>query len=146
MSTGLSGLLITDQISEDSGVTWKTIICLTNSTITGGSASTSTVTRCGTNTTTTNNATTVSGEGEIRGDVASTEISYLRLQQLRDAGTIVQFKRQNTALNTIAVGEIDYAAFDALITEVTASAPADGVFTFTWSVTSTGPVDWNISS
>lgn len=146
MAKEISGVIVLNEVSTDGGATWRTIVCEDTSTITGSSASTEKKTKCGTFSTTSNNATTVSGSGVAVGDIDSGEISYQELQQLRDALTTVKFRRQNAASGTVGAGEITKASFDALITEVTETSSTEEAVSFTWAVTSTGVVDWGSES
>jgi hypothetical protein len=144
----LSGILVLNEISEDGGTTWKTIVCEDNSQISGTSASTEKKTKCKNFSTTSNNATTVTGSGVSVANIDADEISYKRLQFLRDQRQTVQFRRQNAADadKNIIAGELSYALFEALITEVTETANVEEVVQFNWAVTSTGDIDWGIES
>lgn len=143
----ISGLLMLDEISTDGGSTWKTIVCLSSSSITGSSASTEKKTRCGVFTTTSNNATTATGSGVAVADAESNEVTYQELQILRDAMTVIKYRRQNAAdvAQGITAGEITYSLFDARVTEVTETSNEEGAIEFTWTITSTGTVDWENS-
>jgi hypothetical protein len=146
MPTELQGGLVLNEISEDGGSTWKIIVCEDTSQISGTSAANETQTKCGTFTAVENNAVQVTGSGVAGGDLASNQVSYLRLQQLRDAKTKIKFRRQNSASGTITAGEITYALFDAYVTEATETAAEGEVIQFNWAVTSTGTIDWNPNS
>lgn len=142
----LSGILVLNQISEDDGATWRTIVCEDTSQISGTSASTEKKTKCENFTTTSNNATTVTGSGVAIGDTDADEMSYKRMQILRDSLTTVLFRRQNAAGNDLLAGELTYALFDALITEVTETSNNEESVQFNWAVSSTGDVDWGTES
>lgn len=142
MATELSGVLVLNQISLDDGINWRTIVCEDTSTINGSSASSEKKTKCGTFTATSNNATTVSGSGVAGAEIDPEEISYLEMQQIRDAGTTFLFRRQNSASGAISAGELTYALFDAKFTEVTETAATEETVQFTWAVSSTGTVTW----
>lgn len=148
MANEVSGVLVLNQISEDDGATWKTIICETESTISGTNSSSTTQTKCGPKTVVSTEPTTVSGSGVAQGNIAGTEMSYQRLQQLRYDGTTITFRRQNAADVSlgIAVGEVTYAYFDGLVTEVTETSNSTDATSFTWAVTSTGAVDFDVAS
>lgn len=148
MAQELSGVLILNQVSEDSGVTWKTIICETESTISGTNSSSTTQTKCGPKTVVSNEPTTVSGSGVAQGNLLPTEMSYQRMQQLRYARIPILFRRINSAevATGIIAGEISGATFPALVTEVTETANSTDAVSFTWTVTSTGDVDFWITS
>lgn len=142
----LSGRLILNQISVDDGVTWKTIVCEKDSTITGTSASTTEKTKCEDFTVTSNDPTKVSGSGVAVGDFEATEMSYMDMQVLRDSLTEVLFRRMNSAYSGILAGELTYAKFSAFITEVSETSTTVDSVQFNWAVISTGTVDWDSAS
>ena len=146
MPKELQATLVVNEISEDDGATWKVIVCETDSQISGTSTANETKTKCGVFSAVEKNATVVTGNGVAGGDLASNQISYLRMQQLREAGTLIKFRRQNALSGTIAVGEITYALFDGYITEATETSTEGEVTQFNWAVTSTGTVDWTPGS
>lgn len=144
----LSGILVLNEISEDDGATWKVIVCEDTSQISGTSASTEKKTKCKSFSTTSNNATTVTGSGVAVANLVTGEMSYKRLQFLRDSLTPVMFRRQNQAFpaKSIIAGELTYALFEALITEVTETSSTEDAVQFNWAVASNGDVDWGVSS
>lgn len=148
MSKELSGILVLNEISEDNGVNWKTIVCEDTSTINGSSATSTKKTKCKTISNTSVNPTTANGSGLASADLDPDQVSYQRMQQLRDAKTTILFRRMNAAdADTgLLAGELTYAKFDALITEVTETSNSEDSVSFTWTVTSSGDVDWNNES
>ena len=148
MANELSGVLVLNEISEDDGSTWKTIICETESTISGTNSSSTTQTKCGPKTVTSNEPTTISGSGVSQANLDSDEMSYQRLQQLRYDRSTIRIRRQNAADVSLGItaGELEYAEFDGLVTEVTATANSTDAVTFTWAVTSTDTPDFDVAS
>lgn len=143
MSTEIKGSLVLNTISTDAGVTKKTIICETDSTITGSSSVTETKTKtCGTKISVSNDAVKVSGNGLAMGDQGATEVSYMDLQKLRDAGTLISFERTHAVTGTLTAGEVSYCAFSGYVTSVSETSNSDGLSTFTWEITSSGTIDW----
>lgn len=146
MSKEISGTLVVNEISTDSGVTWKVIICEDTSQINGTSSISEKVTKCGTYSATKPDAVKVTGSGVVVGDLVTAQVSYQQLQILRDAATVVLFRRQNSASGTLSAGEITYAKFSAYITEASETSAVGEVSTFNWGVTSTGTIDWDPAS
>lgn len=147
MATELLGSFVVNEISEDGGSTWKTIVCEDTSQVSHTTATTDTKTKtCGTFTATSNNPVTVTGSGVAGGDIASNQVSFLRLSQLVENKTKIKFRRQNSASGTITAGEITYLLCDGYVTEATETAAEEDVVKFNWAVTSTGTVDVNPNS
>lgn len=141
MATEILGSLVLNRYSTDSGSTWKTIVCETDSEISGNSTVTETKTKtCGTLTAVENDAMTVTGNGVAGGDLSGSQASYQDLQILRNAKTKVLFERKNLVSGTVAEAEISYALFEGYFSAVSESSPTDDVTKFTWTVTSTGTI------
>lgn len=142
MSTPLSATLIQDRISLDAGVTWLLIVCAQNSTLTNSASTTEEKTRtCGTITAVSIDAVKVSGTGISAGDLIASEASYLTLQGLLHAKTVIKFERKNLVSGTVAESEVEYTAFDGRVTSLTSNAGEDGSLSFDWEITSTGVID-----
>lgn len=141
MATELSGSLVLNRYSLDSGSTWKTIVCETDSQITGSSTVTETKTKtCGTKTAVDNDAMKVTGNGVAGADLAGDQASYQDMQILRDAKTRLMFERKNSASGSVAEGELTYTLFEGFFDNVSETSATDDVVKFSWSVTSTGTI------
>lgn len=141
MPQEISGSLVLNQFSTDGGVTWKTIVCETDSEISGSNSVTETKTKnCGTVTAVDNDAMTVTGNGVAGGDLLPGQASYQDLQILRYNKTLILFERKNLANLSVEEAELSYALFNGYFTEVTESSPTDDVAKFSWTVTSTGSI------
>lgn len=141
MGTEISGSLVLNRYSVDSGSTWKTIVCETDSEITGNSTVTETKTKtCGTKTAVENDAMTVTGNGVAGGDLEANQASYQDIQILRYAKTKILFERKNLVSGTVAEGEISYALFEGYFNQCAEQSPTDDVTKFSWGVTSTGTI------
>lgn len=141
MATELLGSLVLNRFSTDGGSTWKTIVCETDSQITGSSTVTETKTKnCGTKTAVDNDAMKVTGNGVAGADLTSDQASYQDMQILREAKTRITFERKNSASGTVAEGEITYTLFEGYFDNVSETSATDDVVKFSWSVTSTGTI------
>lgn len=146
MGKEISGVLVLNEYSVDNGSTWKVIMCEDTSQISGTSTVNEKKTKCGTFTNTSNNPVTITGSGVAVGDLATNQASYQDLQKLRDAQTIVKFRRRNAVSGTITAGEITFFMGDGRFTEATETSPTEEVTSFNWAWTSTGPVDFDVNS
>lgn len=141
MAKEILGSLVLNRFSTDGGSTWKTIVCETDSEISGTSSVTETKTKtCGTVTAVEVDAMTVTGNGVAGGDLITGQASYQEIQILRYNKTLILFERKNSVSGTVAEGEITYALFSGYFTDVSESSPTDNVTTFSWTVTSSGTI------
>lgn len=142
MSTEILGSLVLNEISTDAGVTWKTILCETDSQVSSSNSVTETKTKtCGTKIAVSTDAVKVSGNGLAMGDIGATEISYQQMEVLRDAKTLIMFRRTHAVSGTLTAGEVTYHAFSGYVTSMTETSNSEDSTTFDWEVTSSGVID-----
>lgn len=141
----ISGINVLNYISEDDGATWKVIVCETESTITGTNTTSTTQTKCGPKSSTSNEPATVTGSGVAQANEDANEMSYKRLSQLRYDKTPILFRRTNSAVpaNSVAAGDVSFAEFPALVTEATETSNSTDATQFNWAVVSTGDIDYD---
>lgn len=137
-----AGALVVTEISEDNGVTWNTIVCEEQSKFDGSTSVNETKTKCATYSAPANNAPTITGNGVAGGDLAAGQVSYQRLQQLRDANTLIAIRRQNAALGTLSAGEITYAHGNGYVTSASETAQEGDIIKFDFTLTFTGTVHY----
>lgn len=147
MPTVGSATDVQNEISLDNQVTWRTIVCEETSQIQGGaSISESKTKQCGVISFPSLNSVKITGSGIAGGDLANNQCSYLLLSQLRNAKTLIWFRRQNAASGTLSVGELTHFLGQGYIDDATETSAEGDVVKFNWGFTSTGICDFSHSS
>jgi hypothetical protein len=144
MPTEISGILVLNQYSTDDGITWKTIVCEDTSQISITASDSEKKTKCGTFTSTSLNAVSITGSGVAGGDLSGTQASYLDLANLVTNMTPVTFRRQNAVSGTVAEGEVTYFYGQGKFIEATETAPTEESVGFNWAFKSSG--DYELTS
>ena len=134
----VQGLDLVIEISQDSGSTWKYIVCETNSGFTGSRTTTSVATKCNRSTPAVGLGAkewSMSFSGVVKSDPdAETELGYGDMLGFWDAGTELRARR----LNPSETGTIITQEGNVYITDISDSAETDGVLTFDFTLTGNG--------
>lgn len=127
------------ELSADSGSTWKSVVCETDSSGSFESTTNSVLTKCGTFTTDGEQTATVEYNGVVKSDPAAGELSYEQILAYWKAGTTLRIRRENPA-----GGANIYQVMDGTITSLSdASAAGELVtFSFTFTCNDTSTIDF----
>lgn len=131
------------EISQDSGTTWKFIVCEESSGFDFSRSTNTRRTKCD------GGAPAVglggyewsfSFSGAVKADPTSSQLSYKDLVKLAVDGTKVRARRQNPASGT--PGTVMFLAGDVYVTAVSDSSQVDDVVSFDFTLSGDGPLDY----
>lgn len=138
MATVLSNAFLVE-LSADSGTTWKSVVCETDSSANFEATTNTVVTKCGTFSTAGERTATVEYNGVVKSDPGASELSYEQIHTYWQSGTALQLRRENPA-----GGANLYQKMDGTITSMSdASAAGELVtFSFTFTCSDTSTIDF----
>ncbi len=124
---------------RESGTTgsFLKLVCETSSGIDIATNTTTTVTKCASYTSTSEPTVTLNVDGVVETSPTGSEISFEQLLSYIVNGTLVDVKYESP----VSSGTDFYVAGTAYLTALSLTAPAEGLASFTGTITITGTVD-----
>jgi hypothetical protein len=118
------------ELSADSGSTWKSVVCETDSSASFESSTNSVTTKCGTFVSAGEKSGTAEYNGVVKSDPAAGELSYAEIAGYWKADTSLKFRAQSPSDGTDI-----FVAMDGTVTSVGHATAAGEFVTFSWSFT-----------
>lgn len=124
------------ELSFDSGVTWKVLVCMIDKNIPLTTQTEVDQTYCGPKVGQGPIEFNPSGNATVETNPDADEVSFDELLEVMNAGTTIKFRLQNPLSGSVGRGF--YLSGDILITELTPNGTALGLMKFSFTFTGTG--------
>ena len=137
VDNSVQGSLVVLELSTDSGVTYKSLVCEEDSQIDKSNDVTTTKTKCSTFKGISQVDVTISGNAVVNADPDTDEVSYADVSSWQNLKTQLHFRYRNAASGAITAGQAVSDTGVGYFTQSTLTAAGDDVlkFSFTFSVT-----------